>query len=112
MSCEPACSYHMKERLSRGVAPVRAIAWIIFVLSVFAILFCGYAFLYWGWLTATPLTPAQLARAQYNANVWLGLAALSLVAAVVARVWAIRLGRRKVLRGFDVVPRSGGPRAG
>jgi hypothetical protein len=91
---------------------VRATAWIIFVLSVLAILFCGYAFLFWAWVTATPLTPAQLARAQYNANVWLGLAALSLVVAIVALVWAIRLGRRKVLSGFDVVQGSGGPAAG
>ena len=91
---------------------MRAFAWIIFVLSLLAILFCGYAFLFWAWVTATPLTPAQLARAQYNAHVWLGLAALSLIAAVVALVWAIRLGRRKVLSGFDVVPRSGGAAAG
>ena len=88
---------------------MRAIAWIIFVLSIVAILFCGYAFLFWAWATATPLTPAQLARAQFNAKVWLGLAALSLIAAVGALVWAIRLGRRrKVLSGFDVVPGSGG----
>jgi uncharacterized membrane protein len=91
---------------------VRAIAWIIFVLSVLAILFCGYAFLFWAWVTATPLTPAQLARAQYNAYVWFGLAALSLIASVVALDWAIRLGRRKVLSGFDVVPGTGGPAAG
>lgn len=91
---------------------MRAIAWIIFVLSVLAILFCAYAFLFWAWVTATPLTPAQLSRAQYNAYVWFGLAALSLVAAVVALVWAIRLGRRKVLTGADVVPRSGGSAAG
>ena len=91
---------------------MRAIAWIIFVLSVVAIPFCGYAFLFWAWVTATPLTPPQLARAQYNANVWFGLAALSVVVAVVALVWAIRLGRRKVLSGFDVVPGSGGTAAG
>ncbi len=83
----------MKEG-SRRVARVRAIARIIFVLYVIAIPFCGYAFVFWAWVTATPLIPAQLARAQYNANVWLGLAALSLVAAVVALIWAIRLGRR------------------
>jgi hypothetical protein len=82
-------------RYPAGVAGVRAIAWIIFVLSVLAIFFCGYAFLFWAWVTATPQTPAQLARAQYNANVWLRLAALSLVAAVVALIWAIGLGRRK-----------------
>jgi len=90
---------------------VRAIAWIIFGLSVLGILYCGYAFLFWAWVTATPLTPTQLARAQYIANVWFGLAALSLAAAVLALVWAIRLGRRKRCRGFDVVPSSGGPAA-
>jgi ammonia channel protein AmtB len=91
---------------------VRAIAWIIFVLSLLAILFCGYAFLFWAWVTATPLTPAQLARAQYNAYLWAGLAGASLVAAVIALFGAIRLGRRRLHSGFDVVPSSGGPAAG
>ena len=96
----------------RRVACVRAIAWVIFVLSLLATFFCGYAFLFWAWVTATPLTPAQLARAQYNAYVWAALAVASLVAAVIALVWAIRLGRRKLPGGFDVVPSGGGPPAG
>lgn len=84
---------------------MRAIAWIIFVLAAVAVLFCGYAFLFWAWVTATPLTAGQLARTEYNANVWLGSTALSLVVAIVALVWAIRLSRRKMLSGFDVVSR-------
>jgi hypothetical protein len=99
----------LKDHLAVSIRGMRAVAWVIFVLSVLAIFFCGYAFLFWAWVTATPLTPAQLSRAQYNAYVWFGLAALSLVAAVVTLVWAIRLGRRKVLVGFDVVPSNGGP---
>jgi hypothetical protein len=75
---------------------MRVIAWIIFVLTVLSILFCGYAFLFWAWVTATPLTPAQLARAQYNAHVWLGLAAVSLIAAVIVLIWIIRLRRRGI----------------
>jgi len=83
---------------------VRAIAWTIFVLSLLAMLFCAYAFLFWAWVTATPLTPAQLARAQYNSNVWGGFAVASLVATAFALVWAISLGRQRLPRGSDVVP--------
>jgi ammonia channel protein AmtB len=92
-------------------AEVRAVAWIIFVVSVLAVLFCSYTYLFWAWVTATPLTPPQLARAQYNAHVWLGLAAAAFVAAVVALVCAIRLGRRNVPSGFPVLPTGRGPDA-
>jgi hypothetical protein len=98
-------------RYPAGVVRVRAIAWTMFVLSVLAIFFCVYSFLFFAWLTATPLTPAQLARAQWDAYVWLALAGVSLVAAIIALIFAIRLSRRKVAKGFDVII-SGGPAAG
>ena len=79
-------------------------AWLIFVLAVLSTLFCGYALVFWAWVTATPLTPAQLARAQYNAYVWFGLAALSFATAVASLVWGLRRRRRKRASGFDVVP--------
>ena len=83
---------------------MRVIAWLIFVLSLLASLYCGHAFLFWAWLTATPLTPTRLAQAQYNANVWLSLTAASVLAAVASFVWVIRLGRRPASRGFEVMP--------
>lgn len=83
---------------------MRAIAWLTFVLSLFATLYCGYAFMFWAWLTATPLTPVRLAYAQYNAKVWLGLMAASFLGAAASLVWAIRLRTRPTPRGFDVIP--------
>ena len=46
-------------------------------------LFSLYAVLYWAWVTATPLTESQLARAQYNATAWCWLLVGSAVAATV-----------------------------
>jgi hypothetical protein len=94
-----------------GVAGMRAIAWIAFALSASAILFCSYSFLYFAWLTATPLASAQLVRVRYSADVWPALAGLSVVATIVSLVLAIRLGRPKVLTGFEVLPISDGPGA-
>jgi hypothetical protein len=85
---------------------VRGLAWVIFILAVAGILFCGYAYFFWAWVTATPLTPAELGRAQYNAYAWLALAGLSLVAAVVAFVFAMRQGRRKVGHGFQILSKG------
>jgi hypothetical protein len=35
--------------------------------------FSCYATLFWGWVTATPLTDSQRERAQYNAYAWFAI---------------------------------------
>jgi heme exporter protein D len=87
------------------------IVWTAFVLSLSAILFCSYSFLYFARVTATPLTSAQLARARYDAHVWLALVGLGVVTAIISLVLAIRLRRPKVLTDFEVLPISDGPGA-
>jgi hypothetical protein len=81
---------------------MRTIAWIIFTLSVLGLLFCLYSYLFWTWVTATPLSPAQLARAQYNGKVWLALGAVSFVLAIVSLVVVIRSFKER--RGFPMDP--------
>jgi hypothetical protein len=90
---------------------MRWIVWAVFTIAVTASLFCGYAYAYWAWVTATPLTPAQLARAQYNAHVWLTLAGLCVAVAGGALIIALRHGRRGDTRGFQVIVTSDDSRA-
>lgn len=72
------------------------------VLGVLATLLCAYSCAFWSWVTATPLTPSQLARAKYNANVWLTLTALSLAISIIVVVVVVRRSRTRE-RGFDVL---------
>jgi len=53
--------------------------WIITLLVAFT-LYAIYATLYFGWLTATPLAPSQLRRAQNDCYCWFwfGVAAASI----------------------------------
>ena|ERR1700722_10287986 len=74
-------------------------------IAVCAFLGCMYAFLFFAWLTATPLTPQQIARAQYDANVWLVLAGLSVAAGVIDLIVLFR--PRKRGRGFPVSVKNG-----
>jgi hypothetical protein len=55
-----------------------------------------YETLFWGWVTATPLTEAQLARAQYDAYVWFFMfVGFGLVAIVLLICW---IRRRRINR--------------
>lgn len=50
-----------------------------------------YQALFWGWLTATPLTEAQLARAQYNTYFWFSMfVGFGLLAIVLLICWMRR----------------------
>jgi hypothetical protein len=70
-------------------------------------LFALYATLYWGWLTATPLTEAQLSRARYNAYVWLSMFVGSSAMFVILLIcWA--RGRRTNRAQSGAVPDRGG----
>jgi hypothetical protein len=70
-----------------------------FLFSVFSLFSC-YAAIFWGWVTATPLEPAQVARAQYNTYTWFGLSVASGVAAFALAIWWMlaRLGPRETRR--------------
>jgi hypothetical protein len=52
--------------------------------------YAAYAFLYFAWLTATPLSESQLKRAQYDAMVWLVVLVISLVSAPLLGWWRLR----------------------
>ncbi|HEV8607395.1 MAG TPA: hypothetical protein VGQ99_18815 [Tepidisphaeraceae bacterium] len=80
----------------------RAIQIAGLVLGVLFTLFSCYSYVFWGWVTATPLTPPQLKRAQFNAHAWLILTLLG----VLISVWLIVMisRRKKESRGFPVVP--------
>ena len=82
---------------------MRVVAWLIVVLGILGTLYFGYVTLYWAWVTATPLTPAGLARAQRNFYFCLALTGASFVGAIVALVFAVRSARGKARRGFDVL---------
>ncbi|MCB0338927.1 MAG: hypothetical protein KDD53_04950 [Bdellovibrionales bacterium] len=57
--------------------------WLILILSVLFGTYCLYAFSYFAWVTATPVSPAALERAQMLARYW-GITFLVTVVAVVA----------------------------
>jgi hypothetical protein len=45
--------------------------------------YAAYAYVYFAWLSATPLSESQLKRVQYDAKVWLGVLVFSVVAAFI-----------------------------
>lgn len=53
--------------------------------------YAAYAYVYFAWLSATPLSESQLKRVQYNAAVWLGVLSFSIVAAPLLGWWRLRL---------------------
>ena len=65
---------------------------VVLSLACCGVLFCLYATLYFAWLTATPLTGAQLHRAQYDCYIWFAaLVAFLLLAALAgARLFWLR----------------------
>ena len=63
---------------------IRAAAWLVFALSPIGVLWGCYAFVFFAWLTATPLAPPELRNAQDSATLWLMSPGLNLIVAVVA----------------------------
>ena len=90
---------------------MRAALWLIFALAVLASVYFGYAALYWAGMTATPVAPAWVDRAQRNVWISLALTGFSFAGAVMALVFAVRSSRRENRAGavlwlvfiFDVV---------
>ena len=59
-------------------------------------LFALYCAVYWGWVTATPLTPDQLDRARYNAFAWFWLFVGSETIVFIATfVWMVASRRKR-----------------
>lgn len=54
--------------------------------------YAAYVYVYFAWLSATPLSESQLKRVQYDAAVWLGVLGFSIVAAPLLGWWRLRLG--------------------
>ena len=76
------------------------------ILGVLFSLFSCYSYAFWGWVTATPLTPAQLERAQYNAYLWLVFALLGIAISVWMIVILVR--NKKESPRFPVVMTANG----
>ena len=53
--------------------------------------YAAYAYVYFAWLSATPLTESQLKRVQYDATVWLAVLGFSIVVAPLLGWWRLRL---------------------
>jgi hypothetical protein len=56
-------------------------------------LFAAYFWMYWSWVAATPLSPAQLARVKYNHHAWLTLTIVGAVFTVSMLLWLKRAGQ-------------------
>ena len=56
--------------------------------------FALYSWLYFGWLTATPLSAGQLARAQYDCYFWFALFVVAVLLGIFVVVKMIRLRRK------------------
>jgi len=86
---------------------MRVVAWIAFAGFLIATVFCGHRFVRFSRLTTAPMTPNLAGFAEVEAYVSLAFAGASVVAAIVALICALRLGRRKIARGFEVLPSAG-----
>ena len=53
--------------------------------------YAAYAAIFFGWLTATPLSKAQLSQTQYRAEIWSAVFSISLIAAASLGFWRLRL---------------------
>ncbi len=72
---------------------------IILVVLILVSLFALYSAVFFGWLTATPLSPVQLKRAEYDYYCWFSLFVISFLSgiAVTARmIWLRRKLRDKI----------------
>jgi hypothetical protein len=66
---------------------------ILCTLSWLLAAYAAYAYVYFAWLSATPLTNSQLKRVQYDAKVWLGVLCVTIIAAPALGWWRFRLAR-------------------
>jgi len=66
---------------------MRSVWLLLGCLTAFGLsLFSCYSTLFWGWVTATPLTAEGLRRAQFNTYAWFGLSLLALLVAFVLTI--------------------------
>ena len=86
-----------------GATDVRVVAWIAFAAFLIATVFCGHRFLHFARSTAAPMTPNLVAFAEIDAYISLAFCGASLVAAIVALICALLLGRRKIAQGFELL---------
>jgi hypothetical protein len=67
-------------------------------LSLFVLILASgfelYASLYFAWLTAAPLSPGQLARAQYDCYCWFAFFVVSILLSIWIAVNMVRLRRK------------------
>jgi len=62
-------------------------------------LFALYSASYFGWLTATPLSPSELRRVHYDYNCWFSvfvISVLSIIAVIARMIWLRRKLRDKI----------------
>jgi len=71
------------------VKAIRVIAWIVISVSLIIAFYCGYAFTFWAWVTATPLRSEHLAEAQHVGNIRFGFTCLAVLVAVVSLITAL-----------------------
>lgn len=67
---------------------------IAFVVLLVLVAYALYSYVFFAWLTATPLTAEQLKRAQYDGEVWLIVAGVGFVGIIALAIWRIRLRRK------------------
>ncbi len=66
--------------------------------------FSLHAAAFFAWVTATPISPAELAHARWLHFLWLAAVGVCLTVFVTACVWFLKLIRREERsRGFDVI---------
>ena len=77
-----------------SVFTIRDLLWLIAIAVASCAIYCAYAFVFWAWVTATPVTAEQLVHAQSIATVWLTLTILLSAIAVALLIAAIRIAPR------------------
>ena len=87
---------------------MRYAAWTILIIAVVVMGYSAYLFAFFAWVTATPVTPSQLAQAQLYANAWFMVMCVCASVAILDVVFIVgRYRRRPQSRGFDVIHPEG-----
>ena len=73
---------------------LRTIGFLVLLVSAAASVLSAYSVLYFGWVSATPLTSEQLERVQRDYIVWLAVLICSVLATAVIAVWLFWLLKR------------------
>ena len=76
---------------------------VILAALILVSLFALYSAAYFGWLTATPLSPSQLKRCQYDYYCWFSIFIISFLSgiSVIARMVWLRRNFRAKMSGDD-----------